>query len=66
MKRYFINILWVILALPFYLTIIAACLYKRLLDIIFKSSAELTKKVDALDWVDDLDRKIYELKEKYL
>ena len=62
MKRYCINFLWIVVALPFYLLIIVACLYSHLLTIMCASM----ESVKPLDWIDKLDSICYKLKNKYL
>lgn len=62
MKRYCINFLWIVVAFPFYLIIIVACLYSHLLTPMFTSMGG----AKPFDWIYKLDTICYELKNKYL
>ena len=62
MRKHLFNILWIIVATPFYVLIGACCLYSMLILQSFKP----VEDVEPYNWVDALDTWLFNLKNKWL
>ena len=63
MKKHIVNIAWAIIAIPFYLLILMCCIYARFIQFVFNG---LGKKIEAYEWIDELDTWVFNKKNKWL
>lgn len=63
MRKHLVNILWVIVAIPFYILVLACCLYSMSL---CRTFIRINKKVETYNWIDTLDSWVFNLKNKWL
>lgn len=63
MRKHLINILWIIVAIPFYILVLVSCLYSTFL---CKTFICINEKVEVYNWLDALDSWVFKLKKKWL
>ena len=63
MRKHLINILWIIVSIPFYILVFGCCLYSMCLHKVFKP---VNEKVEPYNWIDTLDSWVFNLKNKWL
>lgn len=61
MKKFIVSVIWMVLAFPFYVLILASVAYSKY---VFGSIGRIFNKTEPYEWLDDLDGKIYDVVKK--